>query len=113
MPNYFLHICVLLLITNTNSYMNAQISQTNQPDFNQLILKELADIKKLLGTAPKTTTLNEFLRPKEVCSIFSISRTKFDNLKRGGVFPFKKIGKDVVVLRSDLDKFFSSNQSNF
>lgn len=85
----------------------------NQPDFNQEILKELAEIKKLLGTAPKTTTLNEFLRPKEVCSIFGISRTKFDNLKRGGIFPFKKIGKDVVVLRSDLEKFFSAPQSNY
>lgn len=85
----------------------------NQPDFNQVILKELAEIKKLLGTTPKTSTPNEFLRPKEVCSIFGISRTKFDNLKRSGIFPVKKIGKDVIVLRSDLDKFFSAPQSNF
>lgn len=86
---------------------------TNQPYVIQTILKELAEIKKILGTTPKTTTLNEFLRPKEVCSIFGISRTKFDNLKRAGVFPYKKIGKDVVVLRSDLEKFFSAPQSNF
>jgi hypothetical protein len=87
----------------------ANIISPNQSDFTQVILKELADIKKLLGTAPKITTPNEYLRPKEVCSIFGISRTKFDNLKRGGIFPFKKIGKDVVILRSDLDKFFSTN----
>lgn len=93
--------------------MNTQISQENQPNFNQLILKELADIKKLLSTTPKTATTNEFLRPKDVCEIFGISRTKFDNLKRGGVVPFRKIGKDVVVLRSDLDKFFSAPKTNF
>ncbi|WP_394991658.1 helix-turn-helix domain-containing protein [Emticicia sp.] len=92
---------------------------TNQPDFTQVILKELSEIKTLLEHSNINTTkkylqpTNEFLRPKEVCSIFGISRTKFDNLKRGGVFPFKKIGKDVVVLRSDLDKFFSAPQSNF
>lgn len=93
--------------------MKVKAIPPNQPDINQVILKELAEIKKLLGTTPKTSTPNEFLRPKEVCSIFGISRTKFDNLKRAGVFPYKKIGKDVVVLRSDLEKFFSAPQSNF
>ena len=86
---------------------------TNQSDFNQIVLKELAEIKKILGTASKNSTTNDYLRPKDVCSLFGISRTKFDNLKRSGVFPFKKIGKDVVVLRSDLEKFFSNSQSTF
>ncbi len=86
---------------------------TNQPNIIQIILKELTEIKKILGTAPKDNLPNEYLRPKEVCAIFGISRTKFDNLKRGGVVPFKKIGRDVVVLRSDLDKFFSVPRTNF
>lgn len=91
-----------------------QISPKNQPDFTQIVLKELSEIKTLLEHSNTNTTkaylqlTNEYLRPKEVCSIFGISRTKFDNLKRGGVFPFKKIGKDVVILRSDLEKFFST-----
>lgn len=93
--------------------MTVKMTPPNQPDFNQIVLKELSEIKKLLGSTPKITTPNEFLRPKEVCSIFGISRTKFDNLKRGGVFPFKKIGKDVVILRSDLEKFFSVPKTNY
>ena len=101
----------------------AQVPPKSQPDFN-LILKRLDKIESLLqGSKLEHSNLNttntflqisnEYLRPKEVCSIFGISRTKFDNLKRGGVFPFKKIGKDVVVLRSDLDKFFSAPKTNF
>ncbi|WP_435352870.1 helix-turn-helix transcriptional regulator [Emticicia sp. SJ17W-69] len=96
-----------------------QISPKNQPDFNQIILKELSEIKTLLEYSNINTTKgylkanNEFLRPKEVCSMFGISRTKFDTLKRSGIFPFKKIGRDVVVLRSDLEKFFSTPKTNF
>jgi hypothetical protein len=85
----------------------------NQPEFTQIILKELAEIKQLIGTTPKTNTPNEYLRPKEVCSLFGISRTKFDNLKRGGVFPYKKIGKDVFILRNDLEKFFYDPKTSF
>lgn len=98
---------------------NNTVHAPNQPGFNQIVLKELSEIKTLLEHSNTSTTKaylqasNEYLRPKEVCSIFGISRTKFDNLKRGGVFPFKKIGKDVVVLRSDLDKFFSVPRTNF
>ncbi len=91
----------------------------NQPDFNQLFLKKLNQIVSLLENSNTNTTKanlqtsNEYLRPKEVCSIFGISRTKFDNLKRGGIFPYKRIGKDVFILRSDLDKFFSAPKTNF
>ena len=72
----------------------------HQIDKLSLKIKGLESLIKSKSEIPQ----KEYYRPAEVCQIFGISRSKFEQFKRDGLFPTHKIGGMVYVASSDLER---------
>ncbi|WP_414717300.1 helix-turn-helix domain-containing protein [Telluribacter sp.] len=64
--------------------------------------EQLERLERKLGT--QTPPKKDYYRATEVCQILNISRSKFEQFKRDGLFPTHKVGGMVYVAASEIDR---------
>jgi len=68
----------------------------------QYLMDKIIELKRRIDSnAPPK---KDYYRATEVCKIFGISRSKFEQFKRDGLFPTHKVGGMVYVAASDLER---------
>jgi predicted site-specific integrase-resolvase len=52
----------------------------------------------------------DWYRPTEVCRILGISRSKFEGLKRSGMFSPRRVGGVVYIAASELNQYLPTSK---
>ena len=84
----------------------------NSPDFQQIILAELAEIKQRLDSKPTPeTSIGKLLQPKEVCQNYGIARNTLEKFFTSGLLTPLRLSPDsrkLYVAESQLNEIFKS-----
>jgi hypothetical protein len=74
-----------------------------------LLTRKVEDLQKQIRSK-KEVGKKDWYRPTEVCEILSISRSKFEGLKRSGLFSPCKVGGVVYIAASELNNYLPKSK---
>lgn len=88
-------------------------NQTALPPAAQAQIDRLTrDIEELKKQIQSSTPVGQkdWYRPTEVCKILGISRSKFEGLKRSGLFSTERVGGVVYVAATQLNNYLPKSR---